>query len=687
MTQARYHRRLSILMAVSALLAFAGGAGFEPLPAILAAVGLTLAFFWTPSVRVARVMDRIWVPLALVFVGRALLHVFVIQDDVVIPVVDLLLLLLVAEALRHEDARNEPRIYALGFALLLASTAYRPGLLFGLAFIGFVVLGTMALTVGHMRAQAHRHSGRPVPLGRGLLVGSLAVAAATLIMSTIVFVTFPRVSRGWAGRAAPSVGSMAGFSNEVSLGSHGSRIFPNPEIVLRVEFLGEPPSNPGALYWRGRSYDRFDGQRWSRTRNPPASLATTDWYLNRWGGPLVEYDVFAAPLDNRVLFALHPLLEVHPESAITPIIDNVGDFQYWGSAAPSYGAQSQMGRPHPDSLRAAEEGWVPGRRLYLQLPESLPGRIGTLADSLTADAVTRYDKAVTLERWFHQNFQYTRDLPATAREATLEHFLFNRRAGHCEYYSSAMVVMLRTQGIAAREVNGFLGGKWNEFGQFLAVTQNEAHAWVEVWFPGYGWVPFDPTPAGGVEAAASTAWFWPGRFLFDGMSHRWNKWVLDYSFQDQNGLLDRLAEAVAPSDEPPAPAASDDDGRFLSLLNGPVALAVGLSLALALILLVRRGRRQHLPEATVLYLRTRALFEPPSRAGSVRNRAPGSGPLEWGRDLVAQGVPGGSEALQVAESYAGVRFGSAPWDDATRARMTRAYRAARQARSSAPANA
>jgi len=126
-----------------------------------------------------------------------------------------------------------------------------------------------------------------------------------------------------------------------------------------------------------------------------------------------------------------------------------------------------------------------------------------------------------------------------------------------------MVVMLRTLGIQARNVNGFLGGQWNEFGSYLVVTQNEAHSWVEVWFPGYGWVTFDPTPAGGGEGAVVSAWFWPGRILFDGIQHRWNKWVLDYSVDDQVGIFsgllgertrDQLTGPAGPVDEDSGPS-------------------------------------------------------------------------------------------------------------------------------------
>ncbi|MDZ7781325.1 MAG: transglutaminase domain-containing protein [Gemmatimonadota bacterium] len=128
---------------------------------------------------------------------------------------------------------------------------------------------------------------------------------------------------------------------------------------------------------------------------------------------------------------------------------------------------------------------------------------------------------------------------ASASETSLEHFLFERQAGHCEYFSTAMVVLLRAAGIQARNVNGFLGGEWTEFGNYLVVTQNEAHSWVEVWFPQYGWVTFDPTPADDGSGTATSSWFWPGRILFDGVQHRWSKWVLDYGSDDQSGLLSR----------------------------------------------------------------------------------------------------------------------------------------------------
>jgi hypothetical protein len=329
------HRKLSVFMAMASLTAFAGGAGLEVLSATLAGAGLLLALFWLPSPALGERLDRVWLPLALLLVVRALLHIFVIRDDVVIPVVDLLFLLLIAEALRPLEAQNDARLYSLSFALLLASTAYRPGLLFALAFTAFVGLATVALMVGHLRRLAEKHHVAEIPIPRAFLWTTAALSGVTLVFSALVFLAFPRVSQGWVGRGAPMATSLAGFADEVSLGSHGSQIFGNPQIVLRVEFPGGPPPDFRALYWRGRSYDRFDGVRWSRSGRVGPSLAPPAWYAS-WGSDLSEQRIYGASLDARVLFALHPTVDIEANSDIQPVIDNVGDIHYWGSAAPAH---------------------------------------------------------------------------------------------------------------------------------------------------------------------------------------------------------------------------------------------------------------------------------------------------------------------------------------------------------------
>lgn len=668
MRSALVHRRLTILMAMSALLAFAGGAGLEPVAAILAGGGLCLALFWRPTPSMASKMERVWLPLALLLVVRALIHAFLIRDDVVIPVVDLLFLLLVAEALRPMEAANDSRLYSLSFALLLASTAYRPGLLFGVAFVTYIGLATLALMMGHLRRLARRHRMEEIPIPRAFYLTTISLSGVTLLFSLLVFLVFPRVSRGWAGRGEPVVASMAGFADEVSLGSHGSRIYGNPQIVLRVEFPGDPPANFQGLYWRGRSYDRFDGGRWSRSGRIPPSLAPSAWYAS-WGRTVLEQRIYAAPLDARVLFALHPAVDIETHSGIQPIADNVGDLSYWGSASPSYTVWSIRDRPSPDALRAAEDDFVPARAFYLQVP-ALSQRVHSLADSLLANQPTAYDKALTLVDWFQEEFTYTLDLPRSPAEATLEHFLLERRAGHCEYFSTAMAILLRTQGVPAREVNGFLGGEWSQFGDYLAVTQNQAHAWVEVWFPGYGWVPFDPTPSGSGQGFAENSWLWPGRFLFDAIQHRWNKWVLDYSIQEQLGLFHWTRSALSGRERSSDTPASGSGRRLSGRLLWWIA-AVFLLVAVGLRIL--RRPVPALP-STRVFLRLR---EAGRRAGMPAKAL--HSPLSLARHLESSRHPAAEAVRFVVDRYLQDRFSGSRVGNAEFRQMKEALEAARVA--------
>lgn len=587
------HRRLAVLMGLAGLLAFSGGAGFEPLTAALAFAGLVAGLFWHPDLERSRRLERLWLPLATLLVVRALVHVFIIRGDVVIPVVDLLLLLMVAEALRALEAPNDLRLYALSFALVLASTAYRPGVLFLIGFVAYVVLATVALMVGHLRRGAERHGVREVPLGKGLMWTTAGLSGVVLLVAGAVFLTFPRVSQGFSGRGDTVASSIAGFSEEVSIGQHGATIQGNPEIVLRVEFPSGPPGDVGSLRWRGRSYDRFDGVRWTRSRSLPPASAPREWYRERWQGPVIEQRIFGAALDSRVLFALHPAVDIDAESGIQPLVDNAGDFVYWGSGAPTYTAESSALPPSPETLRAADRGFTPSDRYFLQLPAIDP-RIRALADSLTEGLDTRYDRAVAIERYL-QSFGYTRDLPATAAQTSLEYFLFERQEGHCEYFSTAMVVLLRAAGIEARNVNGFMGGEWSQFGNYLVVTQNAAHSWVEVWFPEYGWVTFDPTPAGGGIGTAETIWFWPGRILFDGIQHRWSKWVLDYGSDDQSGLLSRWSGFL--TDDPQTTSSGSTTPEPESRLSALLILLALVAAGVAAWRWRRRDTARHGPAA------------------------------------------------------------------------------------------
>ena len=140
--------------------------------------------------------------------------------------------------------------------------------------------------------------------------------------------------------------------------------------------------------------------------------------------------------------------------------------------------------------RPVEDDFEP----YLDLPETLPSRVRELAQQVTASGVNRYDKAKLLEQYLSNTFAYTTepDLSLGQSHDFVDRFLFEIREGYCDYFSTAMVVMARSIGIPARWVKGFAPGESNSDGEYI-VRNSDAHSWVEAYFPGYGWIPFEPT--------------------------------------------------------------------------------------------------------------------------------------------------------------------------------------------------
>ncbi|MFO7893633.1 MAG: DUF3488 and transglutaminase-like domain-containing protein [Longimicrobiales bacterium] len=657
----RLHHRLVVGMALAAILAAWGGAVLTAPVALAGTAALVATLLWRPAA-LHPLLERAFLVAVLGLAARAAYIVVLHPEDRLLGMVHVLLALLVGEAWRPAGQGNDVRSYVLSFALLLAATVYRPGLAFAVAFVAYVGLSTVALMVGHLRRKTSRYGARGVTMGRGFLLWTGALSLVTLAISVMVFLAFPRVSRGWAQGGPAFATSIAGFSDEVSLGQHGAAIQTNPEVVLRVEFPDGRPENVASLHWRGRSYDRFDGVRWLHSDGLPERETSLDRY-RRWDGPRLQQEIYGSLLDSRVLFALHPVVDVDARVRIRPYLDRAGDLRFFGSLPPRYAAESVAEPPSPEALRSEPAGRAPAERYYLQLPALSP-RVTALADSLTAGHTTRYDRARAVERWL-RSLEYTRELPATAAETGIEHFLFERRAGHCEYFSTAMVVLLRSAGVPARNVNGFLGGQWNTVGSHLAVTQNEAHSWVEVWHPGFGWVTYDPTPAAATGGdGGAVAWFWPGRILLDGLQHRWSKWVLDYSLANQEGILRRAARALDPGPRREA----DDDASGLPGWLGWLAGALLAGLAW-----IALSTRTTIRPETRLYLRLRRAFE-----GRGVDAVPRGAPLQFAA-AVESTAPGGRHAAALARRYVRVRFGGGPAAPEELDAMRRELRAARRA--------
>jgi transglutaminase-like putative cysteine protease len=595
---------------------------------------------------------------------------FVLVADFMPAAMGMLLFLLVAESLRSLDAHNDMRLYSLSFALLIAATAYYPGITFALAFIAYIVLATLGMMVGFLRRQAERVKVADIPVGRPFLAVTAALSMITLVVSLALFVLFPRLPRQWNVQGRARSGQvMAGFSDQVSLGEHGGTISDNPQVAFRVEFPDGPPSPAETPYWRGRSFDHFDGVSWNRTRyasaGPPPSA-----YAERWGGPMRRQRIFGGPPEAGVLFGLHPIVRITARSAIRPYRDPTGDQTYWGTDEPVYEVLSARGTPAEALLRASPDDTGPeADNPYLQLPPLSPA-IRRLGDSLAAGLPARIDRVRAIEGYFHAEFGYTLDLPSNARDATLDAFLFRRREGHCEYFATAMVVLLRTQGIPARNVTGFVGGEWNEMGGYLAVTGNDAHAWVEAWFPEVGWVRFDPTPADSrldaLQRVGGANWSLPSFFWLDAIEHRWYKWVLDYNLEKQIDLFRNAGDFFSRNRDAVRSGARGASPR------GLVPWAAG-AFAVAMAFWFLRGRRvQRRTREQRAYLALRRLYQ---REGLPLRPAPG--PLAFAEALQREEAPGSEAAARLVRLYVRARFAGEDIGPAGAGEMAAALRASR----------
>lgn len=666
MNVALLHRRLTAAMALSAMLAFMAGAGAAP-ESLLTAGVLCFAAFRLPPESWAVWIERISRGVIVALCAWMLYVAFVLGGDFLPAVMAMLLFLLAAETLRPLQAANDTRLYLLSFALLLAATGYYPGLGFAAAFIAFIVFSTLAMTAGYLRRQAERFRVADVRLGRRMMITIGALSGVVLLVSASLFILFPRLPRQWnvQGRGGGGGGVMAGFSDEVRLGQHGGRISDNPAVAFRVEFDDSVPA--GETYWRGRSYDRFDGERWTAAEQLPRLGYGPQLYGRRWGEPLRHMRIFGGPPEARVLFGPHPVLAVQPRSAIRVWQHPSGDVYYGGSDAPVYAVTSAGGRPSEAALRASDaQPESRAARAYLQLP-ALDPRVRRLADSLTAGQMTRIDRVRAIERYLSTELRYTLDLPDTRAEATVEGFLFRRRAGHCEYFSTAMVMMLRSIGIPSRNVTGFLGGEWNDYGGYLAVTGNDAHSWVEAWFPGLGWVPFEPTPpARDAYMGDGAGGRWSLSLWFGAAEHRWYKWVVDYNLEKQLGVFSRVGDLFSRDD----PRGSTGGGS--RRVPPAVALVIGIIVLGGVLLSLRHRRAAPRSAETRVYLALRRAYARAELGGA-------GGPLQFAERLAAEHAPGAAPAGEVVRWYVRARFGGEDIGEAGRARMDAALDEARDA--------
>jgi transglutaminase-like putative cysteine protease len=534
-------------------LASTGGLGLPT--TVLVGAALAVRGYLLAERRRAVISERWTTPLTFAYFVFFVADFFLFSRSFLTATVHLALFAVVIRMFSLRRERDHLTLAILAFLMVLASSVLTVDSVFLLFFVSFMLMAVTTFVLMEMRRsgrgasiqarhtndlQEHRHLAfslaRVTP---GLMLMIMAGAAA-------VFFVLPRMSAGYMGAYSFGTDFSTGFSDRVQLGQIG-QIQQSNTVVMHIQIAGD---KVGAydLRWRGLALAEFDGHTWSNPRQQFAlhrgadnSFAIPSWgtkiaqpppaHESRTRENLIHYRVLMEPIGTNVFFlapwartvkGAYQALSVDPGAAV---YDLDGQHQIG-----VYEADSDIGTPSPEQLRKASESYPPQvTGSYLRLPVIDP-RISRLAAQIAGSASNNYDKASALEQYLKAHFGYTLQLPRSAVKDPLANFLFERKQGHCEYFASTMAVMLRTLGIPARVVNGFRSDEFNDLTGNYVVRAKDAHAWVEAFFPGYGWQSFDPTPAG--NAGTPQGWGRVGLYL-DAMSSFWREWIISYDTSHQ----------------------------------------------------------------------------------------------------------------------------------------------------------
>lgn len=380
---------------------------------------------------------------------------------------------------------------------------------------------------------------------RRLPFTAVGLLTVVILFAAPIFFVLPRTGGAGFGGGSNGLSGFTGFSDTVEIGSIG-RLKQNNEVVMRVKLDDATSSGIEPIKWRGVSLDRFDGRKWSRTNDLKEPFVKIAGDFMRFDRPAAaEADIaiqtiYLEPINSDVLFGMPRAFAIRQSRFPILYKDAAGNLSFPRSENERvvYTMFSDRKIPPIDRL-IADSGQLPvdiGSR-YLQLP-TVDSRIPELTSQITAGSFSAFDKAKAIETYLQSQFGYTLEMKAGGADP-LADFLFNIREGHCEYFATAMTVMLRTQGIPARLVNGFQRGEYNETADAFIVRQSDAHSWVEVYFPdSETWVSFDPTPFAGQFNETNTTGFLNrvGSYL-EAVETLWVTYFVAYDDQGQRSLF------------------------------------------------------------------------------------------------------------------------------------------------------
>ena len=502
--------------------------------------------------RQVMISERWTTPLTFAYFVFFAADFFVVSHGFLPATVHLALFGMVVRMFSLRRERDYIMLAILAFLMVLASAVLTVDSVFLLCFTAFMLMAVATFVLMEMRRSGRaasiqaRHSNDPQE-HRHLAFALAKVAPALMLMiligTAVLFFLIPRQQIGYLGGYAFGTDFSAGFSDHVQLGQIG-KIQQSNAVVMHIQIEDDTVGRYD-LHWRGVALSDFDGHTWSNPRTQLVLKPQRDdsFSIPRLGSEvlkshaapaqeqMIHYRVLMEPIGTNVFFLAPWVRRV--KGGFRVLAADLGGALYnldMAHLISRYEADSDIATPSAAELREAGQNYPPQvRATYLRLPTTDP-HVPRLAAQITASAKNDFDRATAIENYLRTHYGYTLELPRTAVADPVANFLFERKQGHCEYFASSMAVMLRTLGIPSRVVNGFRSDEFNDLTGNYVIRAKDAHAWVEAYFPGYGWRTFDPTPGGG----ANNPQGWGRLALYvDAMASFWREWIVSYDSSHQ----------------------------------------------------------------------------------------------------------------------------------------------------------
>ena len=471
----------------------------------------------------------------------------ILSGSFISAIIHLVLFLEIAKLAQKKEDKDYLYLILLSFLQILAASSLTIDMSFVFTLFFFLIaLVSTLMSFDIYRSQRETSDRGLVPIDGPL--GGMSVWATVwiIIVGVALFFAMPRIGTGYFSRAATQALLLSGFTDTVELGTIGE-VKLSSALVMRTRVIDGSPS--AVPKWRGLALDTFDGRTWSKSRRRRQAVrgSRNDQYLIQsptGTGEQVRFEVFLEPLATPTLFGPHIIRSITGDFRGLERDNADGVYQRIRAVRRTqYEVLSEIPLRNTTSEIDDETDVLPDNAdRYLQLPLELDPRIVDLAETVTTGGDTVLEKASLVETYLRTNHAYSLELTWDPGEQPLSTFLFEARAGHCEYFASSMAILLRTVGIPTRMVNGFLAGEYNSIGNSYIVRQSDAHSWVEVFVPGQGWIDFDPTPPDPNRNEISMLVLFS--HYLDAAELFWNAYILTYDTGTQLQLFRNAQDTI-----------------------------------------------------------------------------------------------------------------------------------------------